>query len=146
MTELPAAAAAVIIQIEWNAATELCRVASSVRVNERSRKSGRISKSSQLLPDDRPEGRQADLDRVPDEIRGHVLVIVPVDIAGARHAFPRDRRMPLFQRRGQATRGFGNDLETTSHGVDRAQVVTKRAGVETRRESLGKVDVMENVA
>jgi hypothetical protein len=54
--------------------------------------------------------------------------------------------MPLFQRRGQAPRGFGNDLETTRHGVDRAQVVTKPRRVKTRRESLGKVDVMENVA
>ncbi len=54
--------------------------------------------------------------------------------------------MPLFQRRGQATRGFGNDLETTRHGIDRAQVVTKACSVETRRESFGKVDVVENVA
>ena len=54
--------------------------------------------------------------------------------------------MPLFQRQVQSPRGFGNDLETTGHGIDRAQVVTKSCRVETRRKSLGKVDVMENVA
>jgi len=54
--------------------------------------------------------------------------------------------MPLLQRRGQATRGFGNDLETTRHGIDRAQVVTKPRSVETRRKSLGEVDVTEKVA
>jgi hypothetical protein len=54
--------------------------------------------------------------------------------------------MTFFQRRGQAARGFGDDLETTRHGIDRAQVVTKPCSVETRRESLGKVDVVENVA
>jgi len=69
---------------------------------------------------------------------------VPVDVAGARMRFQAIDD-PLFHAEA-AARGFGNDLQTARHGIDRAQVVTKPCSVETRRESLGKVDVVENVA
>jgi len=79
-------------------------------------------------------------------LRGNVLIVVAIDVARARHVLPRNRRMPRLQIVGQTARGFGDDLKTARHGIDRARVGHKRLVVETRREVDGKIDVMPDVA
>ena len=43
-----------------------------------------------LLSDYRAQRRQVDLHRVPHMLRGHVLIVVAIDVACAGHVPPRD--------------------------------------------------------
>src|SRR6266568_4911717 len=100
----------------------------------------------ELLLHHSPEGRQGALHGIPHILSGHVLIIVPVDIARSGHLPPCNRRMPLLKFVGQTTRCLGNDLKTTGDSVYRAQILMKRGAIETRDEMHGKVNVKKNVA
>ena len=54
--------------------------------------------------------------------------------------------MPRLQIVGQAPRGFGDDLKTARHGIDRARIDRERFVIETRRKPRSKIDVMRDVA
>jgi hypothetical protein len=53
--------------------------------------------------------------------------------------------MAGFQRRGQTSRGFGNDLEAARDGVQSARVLLETLVIETGGEPGRQVDVVQNI-
>jgi len=82
----------------------------------------RIARGRQFALDHCAQWWQSELYRIANLGRGDTLMIMPADIARARHILPRNRAMPCLHFVRQATRCFGDDLEAacnTSRQNDR---------------------------
>src|SRR3954454_8321198 len=90
----------------------------------RRRQSGRgpfpVGMLDEFQLDNSTQSRKAVPDGTPDEGFGHVVVLVPVDIAAAHDGAPRQFQMAGARSFVQAAAGFGNDFQASGDGVEGA--------------------------
>lgn len=104
------------------------------------------SASRQFRCDSDAQGWERLLDGVPHERCSHLFVIMPIDISRRRHLLPGNRGVSRFHLLGQSPGCFGDDFETTRHGVDGPLVCKERIFVEAVGESACQVDISNDVA
>jgi len=102
--------------------------------------------SVNLTLNDKPQGRQIPLHRIPDKTSSDIFVIVTIHIPGSGHLAPGNVWVSRFQAFGKTARRLGNNLQTTCDCIDRADVVQKKLTLHATHKLLGEVDVMQDIA
>src|ERR1700690_177188 len=85
------------------------------------------------------------MDGAPYKAMRHVLVIVPVDVAGAGHFAPRDVGMARLHFGRQAARRFRDDLKATRDSVKRSHIRQEALVVEPLGKGNSKINVEEDI-
>ncbi len=85
------------------------------------------------------------MDGAPDQSMKHILIIVPVDVAGGGHLAPRDVGVARFRFRRQPARSFRDDLKAARNGIERPQVRLESLVVNTSDKRVCKVDVEDDI-